>query len=80
MNVDSRGLVAWIRDVLLAYAGGLVLGAPFALCAVWLTGHDSAATFSLLMAMAVLFVGLRRRDGRRLAPAGASLSAGRRAA
>jgi hypothetical protein len=80
MNVDSRRFLAWIRDVLLAYAGGLVLGAPFALLAVWLTGRDSAATVSLLMAMAGLFFVLRRRDGRSLAHAATSLSAGRRAA
>ena len=66
MNVDSRLSVVWVRDVLIAYAGGLVLGTPFALVAVWLTGRDSAASVSLLTAMVVLFLGLRRRDGRRL--------------
>jgi hypothetical protein len=80
MNVDSRPLVAWIRDVLLAYAGGLVLGAPFALLAVWLTGRDSAATFGLLMTMAVLFVVRRRRNARPIAKASARLAADRRAA
>ncbi|BCS33964.1 hypothetical protein TBR22_A31920 [Luteitalea sp. TBR-22] len=61
MNLEPRLLVSWIRDVLIAYAGGLVLGAPLALLGVWVTGRESTATVSLLTAMGVLLVGLRRR-------------------
>jgi hypothetical protein len=62
MTVESRPLMAWARDLALAYAGGLVLGAPFALTAVWLTGHDRVATACLLATMAGLLTALRRRD------------------
>lgn len=56
--------MAWTRDLACAYAGGLVLGAPFALAAVWLTGVESIATASLLVAMALVLVALRRRPSR----------------
>ena len=59
---DSRPLMAWARDLALAYAGGLVLGAPFALTGAWLTGHDRVATACLLLFMAALLAALRRRD------------------
>lgn len=58
---ESRPWMGWTRDLALAYAGGLVLGAPFALTAVWLTGYERVATVCLLLAMAGLFVALRRR-------------------
>lgn len=61
MNVDSHPLAAWARDLVFAYAGGLVLGAPVAVAGVWLTGTERAATVCLLVAMGVLFVALRRR-------------------
>ncbi|WP_396627195.1 hypothetical protein [Luteitalea sp.] len=69
MTLDPRLLVSWCRDVLIAYAGGLVLGAPVALVAVWLTGRNDAATVSLLAAMAALLVALRRRRPAEAAPA-----------
>ena len=62
MPLDHRPLFAWTRDVALAYAGGLVLGAPFALTAVWLTGLERIATVCLLLAMALVFLALRRRS------------------
>jgi hypothetical protein len=64
MTVPSRPLMDWARDLALAYAGGLVLGAPFALTAVWLTGYERIATACLLLAMAVVFAALRRRTPR----------------
>lgn len=62
MTIDVRSIVSWSRDVAIAYAGGLVLGAPLALGAVWLTGRDGAATASLLAAMGLLLLALRRRE------------------
>jgi len=64
MNDESRPVTAWVRDLALAYAGGLVLGAPVALLAVWLTGYEPVATVCLLLAMAATFVMLRRRRPR----------------
>ena len=70
MNVDPRLLLAWTRDLALAYAGGLVLGAPVALTAFWLTGIERVVTVCLLVAMALVFVALRRRDARTTSPRG----------
>lgn len=64
MNDVSRSVTVWARDLALAYAGGLVLGAPVALLAVWLTGYEPVATACLLLAMAATFVMLRRRTPR----------------
>lgn len=64
MHVEPRPLMAWTRDLALAYAGGLAVGAPFALAAVWLTGIERAATACLLLAMALFFVVLRRSPSR----------------
>lgn len=61
MNTETRPLMAWTRDLALAYAGGLVLGAPVAVTAAWLTGIERVATACLLLAMALLFLALRRR-------------------
>ena len=61
MSDVARVLVSWIRDVLIAYAGGLALGAPVALAATRLTGRDEAATVSLLVAMVTLLIALRWR-------------------
>lgn len=47
-------------DLAVAYAGGLVLGAPFALVSVRVTGIEAAATTCMLVAMAVVLVMLRR--------------------
>lgn len=60
MHLDPRLLFGWTRDVSLAYAGGLVLGTPFALGAVWLTGTELAATACIVLAMTGLLVALRR--------------------
>ena len=60
MHIDSRLLFGWSRDLALAYAGGLVLGAPLALAAVWITGAEVAATVALVLSMAGVFVALRR--------------------
>ena len=48
------------------YAGGLILGAPFALVTVRLTGIDVAETACMVLAMAALFVTLRRAAGHRV--------------
>lgn len=60
MHIDSRLLFGWSRDLALAYAGGLVIGAPLALAAVWATGTEVAATVALVLSMAGVFVALRR--------------------
>jgi hypothetical protein len=64
MTVEPRLLLAWIRDLALAYAGGLVLGAPVGLTVVWLTGIEWMVTVCLLVAMALVCIALRRRDAR----------------
>ena len=67
---DQRhSLLSWARDITLAYAGGLVLGAPVAVGAVWASGLDRLATLALLAAMGVVLVALRRGSGR-VRPAG----------
>ena len=60
MNDTRQTLLALGRDIALAYAGGLVLGAPVALLAVRITGIERLATVALLTAMAALFFLLRR--------------------
>ena len=50
----------WVRDIALAYAGGLIIGAPVALAAVWITGNDRLVTACLLIAMTCVLVALRR--------------------
>ena len=57
---ERHTLLSWGRDIALAYAGGLVIGAPVATGAVWITGIERLATVALLMAMAVVLVALRR--------------------
>jgi hypothetical protein len=59
MNDDRHPVLAWARDLALAYAAGLVLGAPVALVAVRVTGVERAATLSLLLAMCAVCVALR---------------------
>ncbi|MCC6164798.1 MAG: hypothetical protein IT182_15715 [Acidobacteria bacterium] len=61
MTFERRLLMGWTRDLALAYVGGLIVGAPLALAAVWLTGIRWLTTVCLLGAMVVLFVALRRR-------------------
>lgn len=61
----------WVRDALLAYAGGLAIGAPFAVVAAWLTGREQITTVVLLATMAALLVWLRRRPS----TAGATVAA-----
>ena len=62
MNVDAHLLMTWARDLALAYAGGLVLGAPLAVLGVSVTGIERVSTICLLLAMSGLFVALRRRS------------------
>lgn len=50
----------WIRDALLAYAGGLAVGAPIAAVAAWSTGSERLTTAVLLAVMVVLLVSRRR--------------------
>lgn len=64
MSTQLHPIVAWTRDLALAYVGGLVLGAPVAVAAAWLTGVDWMATVCLLTAMVLLFVQLRRQARR----------------
>lgn len=75
MHFDPRLLFGWTRDLALAYVGGLALGAPFAIGAVWLTGIELTATACLVLAMAGLLVALRRTAAE--APAAAQPHTGR---
>jgi hypothetical protein len=66
---ERHSLLSWARDISLAYAGGLVLGAPVAVGAVWVSGIDRLATLALLAAMGVVLVALRRASRRVQIPA-----------
>ena len=59
----STSLTGWFRDLALAYAGGLVLGAPIALVATWWSGLERLSTVCLLLTMVAVLIGARRRTG-----------------
>lgn len=65
MHLDLRAIATWGRDLAVAYAGGLVLGAPIALLAVAATNRRFAATICLVAVMAAIFVIVRRRAAQR---------------
>lgn len=65
MSIDPWGPLGWARDIAIAYAAGLAVGAPFALIAVWLTGRERASTVCFLLAMTGVLVVLRRSTDRR---------------
>ena len=52
---------AWLFDVGLAYVGGIVLGAPLGLLCRAVTGKDAALTATMVAAMVVIWMALRRR-------------------
>ncbi len=60
MYDPNHSVRAWVRDIAIAYAGGLVLGAPLALLAVWATGVQRLAPVAMLLAMCVVLHALRR--------------------
>ena len=76
MHVDLRRFGSWCVDLAVAYAGGLVLGSPFALVSVRLTGIDLAATLCMVVAMAALFVTLRRTAQERRVAGTSSIARG----
>ena len=49
----------WCVDMAIAYAGGIVLGAPLGLVALWTTGNDAALGSVILLAMIGLLFGRR---------------------
>jgi hypothetical protein len=69
-EADGRGgtIRAWCVDIALAYAVGLMIGAPAGLAATWITRSELALTAVIVVAMAVAFV--VRRSRRRSNPAG----------
>ena len=54
-------IAPWVRDVVLAYAGGLVIGAPIAALVAYATGIERLTTWCLLMAMALVLRTLRQQ-------------------
>jgi hypothetical protein len=62
-RVLSRA-AAVLRDAAIAYAGGLVVGAPPAVASVWITGHDRLVPPLLLLGMAGVWLAKRRRAAR----------------
>jgi hypothetical protein len=76
--IDARfAFFPWLRDIALAYAGGLIVGAPVALVAVWITGNDRLVTVCLLIAMTAILVALRRSVAEAHASDDAAAPAGR---
>lgn len=57
----------WMRDVALAYVGGLVIGAPVAVTLTYITGIERLATVGLLGAMLVVLWALRQQRAGRVA-------------
>ena len=49
----------WCVDVAIAYAAGILLGAPMGLAAFWLTGSDRALGGIILLTMVGLLIGRR---------------------
>ncbi len=73
MHDQNHSVRAWVRDIAIAYAGGLVLGAPLALLAVWATGVQRLAPPAMLLAMCAVLHALRRT--RRASPVTAPVPA-----
>lgn len=54
----------WVQDVVVSYVGGIALGAPVGLLAVWVTHSEGALTAAIVCAMAGVLV-VRRKHRRR---------------
>jgi hypothetical protein len=61
MSESFTRIAPWVRDVGLAYVGGLVLGAPVAALVAWATGIEQLTTWCLLGAMALVLRTLRQQ-------------------
>lgn len=61
MSDSFTRIAPWVRDVGLAYVGGLVLGAPVAALVAWATGVEQLTTWCLLGAMALVLRTLRQQ-------------------
>ena len=61
MSSTFMHIAPWVRDVGLAYVGGLVLGAPVAALVAWTTGIEQLTTWCLLGAMALVLKTLRQQ-------------------
>lgn len=61
MSDSLARIASWVRDIGLAYAGGLVLGAPVAALVAWATGVEQLTTWCLLGAMALVLKTLRQQ-------------------
>ncbi|HTV01984.1 MAG TPA: hypothetical protein VMF13_15660 [Luteitalea sp.] len=56
----SRLVAVWIRDLAIAYAAGLVVGAPLATAVVWGTGRRSLVTPIIVISMVAMLYWRRR--------------------
>ena len=56
----SRVVGVWIRELAIAYAAGLVVGAPMAMAVVWLTGRRTLVTPVIVVGMVGVLVWRRR--------------------
>jgi hypothetical protein len=59
--------MTWVQDIAMSYVGGIALGAPAGLLAVWATNRDAMLTAAILCAMAGVLT-LRRMQRRVAAP------------
>ena len=50
-----RNLLVIARDIVWAYLGGLVIGAPLGLLMRWMTGVDFALTATIVLAILLIF-------------------------
>ena len=59
--------MTWVQDIAMSYVGGIALGAPAGLLAVWATNRDAMLTAAILCAMAGVLT-MRRVQRRGSAP------------
>jgi hypothetical protein len=57
--------MTWVQDIAMSYVGGIALGAPAGLLAVWATNRDAMLTAVIVCAMVGLLT--KRRMHRRVA-------------
>ena len=59
--------MTWVQDIAMSYVGGIALGAPAGLLAVWATDRDAMLTAAIVCAMAGVLT-MRRLQRRVAAP------------
>jgi len=59
--------MTWVQDIAMSYVGGIALGTPAGLLAVWATRRDAMLTAAIVCAMAGVLT-MRRMHRRAHAP------------